>query len=356
MAPTILLVDDQRDILRLLHSTLETLQRPELEILEAPSGEEALLAVGRSRVDLMVVDYRLAGMTGVELMHRVRARQPDVRVILITGISDRKARDEMLNAGAAAIFEKPVPLADFLDTVERQLGLGATIFPDDTDRRAEASRARFSDLVANFRQDLQADAVFLINDRGLVVARAGDLRDSSMEVSLVSALTATASAGLKVAKSNRQDGLDQYSVFTGGDHELILMPVDPAYFLLLAGRDLTGRGKLAEIIQAMTAVRDEVGRALRSIGATGDLSKARGAHGRRKGKTGKLVTPADEAGMEALLADAGARKINPDEVDEFWSKAAEEHASKSSRPDAIPYEEARKRGLTPDQGETRQSE
>jgi CheY-like chemotaxis protein len=287
-------------------------------------------------------------MTGIELMHHVRARQPDVRVILITGITDRKARDEMLNAGAAAIFEKPIPLGDFLGTVERILELDATIFPDESGKRAEISRARFSDLLANFRQDLQADAVFLVNDRGLVVARAGDLRDSSMEVSLVSALAATSSAGLKVAKSNRQEGLNQYYVFAGGDHELILMPVDPSYSLLLAGRDLTGSGKLIDTIQAMIAVRDEVGRSLRSIGATGDLSRsAREARPRRKGKTGKLTAPA-EAGIEALLDEAEAQKIKPEDVDAFWDKAAEQHANKSSRPDAIPYEEARKLGLTPD--------
>ena len=56
--PRILLVDDQRDILKLLHSTLDTLGH-ELEILEAPSGEEALLEAMRSKVDLLVADYRL---------------------------------------------------------------------------------------------------------------------------------------------------------------------------------------------------------------------------------------------------------------------------------------------------------
>jgi len=221
MAPTILLVDDQRDILRLLHSTLDTLKIKELEIIEAPSGEEALLEVGRRRIDLLVTDYLLPGITGIELMHKLRVRAPDVRVILITGMSDRKAREEMLNAGAVAIFDKPIPLADFLDTVERSLGLVRTIFPTETDARTEAKRSRVSDLLANFRQDLQASAVFLLNDRGLVVARAGDLPDSSLEVSLVSSLNAIFSAGLKVAKSNRQENLDQYFVFPGGDNDLL---------------------------------------------------------------------------------------------------------------------------------------
>ena len=65
--PRILLVDDQRDILKLLHSTLDTLAH-ELEIIEAPSGEEALLETTREKIDLLVADYRLPGITGVELL------------------------------------------------------------------------------------------------------------------------------------------------------------------------------------------------------------------------------------------------------------------------------------------------
>src|SRR3990172_7493651 len=131
MSHNILVVDDQRDILRLLHATLDTLKQPELKIFEAPSGEEALLESSRNKIDLLITDYMLPGMSGVELMHKVRARHPDAKVVLITGVTDRKVRDEMLNAGALAIFDKPIPMADFLDVVERGLGLVQTIFPPE---------------------------------------------------------------------------------------------------------------------------------------------------------------------------------------------------------------------------------
>lgn len=63
--PRILWVDDQRDILILLYSTLNTLAH-EMDIFEAPSGEEALLEATRNKVNLLVVDYRLPGITGNE--------------------------------------------------------------------------------------------------------------------------------------------------------------------------------------------------------------------------------------------------------------------------------------------------
>ncbi len=350
MAPTILLVDDQRDILRLLHSTLDTLKLPELEVIEAPSGEEALLQVVRRKVDLLVTDYLLPGMSGIELMHKMRVRHPDVRVILVTGMTDRKAREEMLNAGAVAIFDKPIPLADFLDIVERSLGLVRTIFPTETDARSEAKRSRVSDLLANFRQDIKANAVFLLNDRGLVVARAGDLRDSSLEVSLVSALNAIFSAGLKVAKSNRQENLDQFFVFNGGDNDLLLMPVEPTYALLLAGPSVRDHETLMETVTAMKAVRDEVGKSLRSMGVTAELKLAQPASPtKRRAKTGELrsVPPAPE--MEALLNEAASKKVKPEDMDAFWDQAASQHANKTNNPEVIPYEQARKMGLTPDE-------
>jgi len=349
----ILLVDDQRDILRLLHSTLNTLNNNDLQIFESPSGEEALLEASRQRIDLLVSDYKLPGMSGIELMHKVRARHPEVKVILISGMTDRKARDEMLNAGAMALFDKPIPLADFLDAVERGLGLVRTIFPPESGSREEAKRARVSDLLANFRQDINAHAVFLLNERGMVLARAGALNDSSMEVSLLSALIAIFNAGLKISKFNHQETLEQYFVFSGGDEDLLLIPITGAYALLLAGEKLTKRESILDTMQALLALRDEVERSLRSMGVTSELKEPPAPPApppvKKKGKTGELLPSAPPSPeMEALLKEAAQKKVKQQEMDDFWSKAAEQHAKKSSNPEVISYEEARKMGLTPD--------
>jgi two-component system, OmpR family, response regulator VanR len=160
-AQTVLLVDDQRDIVRLLHATLQTLGH-ELELIDAPSGEEALLEASRRKVDLLVADYLLPGISGVELMHKVKRRNPGLKTIFISGFHERKARSEMLSAGAVAIFDKPIPMADFLDAVERSLGLVRTIFPPESGREADEHRQTLSELLIDFRQKVQADAVFLI--------------------------------------------------------------------------------------------------------------------------------------------------------------------------------------------------
>ncbi len=358
MDSNVLLVDDHRDILRLLHSTLDTLKKKEIKIADAPSGEEALLESGRHKIDLLITDYMLPGISGVELMHKVRARHPEVKTIFITGMTDKKKRDEMLNAGALAIFDKPVPLADFLDVVERGLGLVQTIFPPEkTGEQVEERHARLSDLLANFRQDVQAEAVFLLNDRGLVQARTGKLHDSSMEVSLISTLMSIHGASLKVARHNHQETIESYHVFSGGDHDLLFIPVTPLYALLVAGNGLASEDRVLETISSLLALQKQVERSLKSMGVTGELKalseKDRPASASAptvvaKKQTDKLASAVPAPEMEALLKDASAQKAKVSNADDFWNQAAEEHGKKPASAEVISLEEARKLGIITD--------
>jgi len=357
MDHNVLIVDDQRDILRLLHSTLDTLKKPEIKVFEAPSGEEALLESSRRKIDLLVTDYKLPGMSGVELMHKIRGRHPEAKVILITGMTERKAREEMLNAGALAIFDKPIPMADFLDVVERGLGLVQTIFPvEQTHEKVEERHARVSDLLANFRQDIKAEAVFLLNDRGLIQARTGKLRDNSMEVSLISTLMAIHGTSLKVARHNHQEKLDTYHIFSGGDHDLLFIPVTPLYALLVAGNGLVDKTQILETVTALLALREQVEKSLKSMGVTGELHAVSGkdvpatkAVPTTSRKKPTAPTPPSPE-MEALLKEAAQKKEKANDMDDFWNQAAEKHGNKPANSEVISLEEARKLGIVPGDG------
>ena len=364
MLPVILLVDDQREILRLLRSTLDTIGH-KLEILEAPSGEEAMLESSRHKIDLLVTDYKLPGMTGIQLMSKIRVRHPEIKTILISGIPDRKIREEMMNAGAQAVFDKPVPLADFLDMVERCLGLVQTIFPpEQTKTKDPAQQVRLSDLLANFRQDINAQAVLLLNDRGRVLTRAGDLRDSSMEVSIVSAVAAIHGASLKLARFNRQNEMSSYHAFSGGDHDLIFIPVSATYVLLLAGSGLAAEDRILDVVRAMMRVRVEIEKSLKALTGAAETSSTEApapvpASAPVKSTPVYIPPPptqisAEELAatppspeLEALLKGAIEKKTAPQNAGSFWDDAAEKMGSKPTKPDIITYEEARKLGLTP---------
>jgi DNA-binding response OmpR family regulator len=344
-APTILLVDDQRDIVRFLHASLQTLGH-ELDIIDAPSGEEALLESSRRKVDLLVADYLLPGISGVELMHKVKARNPELKVIFITGLTERKARSEMLNAGAVAMFDKPIPLADFLDVVERSLGLVRTIFPLESTKEADQHRETLSDLLIGFRQRIQADAVFLISDRGRVLARAGDLYDSSMEVSLLSALMAIFSASLKASRFIHQESLKNYHVFRGGDHDLILIPVNTSHAMLLAGKELATSQNILQTVQEMLAVRENVENILQSLGVAPPVPATEPAIPEPEPLTVEPQEPEPEVDLDALFASASKSSTVKD-IDAFWDEAVEKTSNIPTNPDVISFEEARKLGLTP---------
>ena len=353
--PCILLVDDQRDIVRLLHSTLQTLGH-KMDIVDAPSGEEALLEASRRKIDLLVADYLLPGISGVELMRKIRVRNPEMRVIFISGMTERKARDEMLNAGAIAIFDKPIPLADFLDAVERGLGLVRTIFPPEGGKEAE-HRQSLSELLGGFRQKLKADAVFLISDRARVLARAGDLHDSSMEVSLLAALMAIYSASLKVARFIRQENLENYHVFHGADHDLLLIPVDSSHALLLAGKELAKSDRILQTVEGMLFVRGDVENVLRSLGVSPEPSATESAV--PAGEAGEAVMmyesegaePEPEVDVDALFASASKNSTVQD-LDAFWDDAVEKTGNIPINRDVITFEDARKLGFDPGNSQT----
>ena len=350
--PCVLIVDDQRDIVRLIHSSLQTLGH-ELDLIDAPSGEEALLVASRHKVSLLIADYLLPGISGVELMRKIKARNPELKTIFISGYNERKARDEMLQAGGVAIFDKPIPLADFLDAVERSLGLVRTIFPPESSREAEAHRKSIAELLTGFRQKIKADAVFLLSDRGRVLARAGDLYDSSMEVSLISSLMSIYSGGLKVSRFIHQDHPENFHVFRGGDHDLIMIPVNTSHALLLAGKDLANTGQIRQTLEGMHHVRHDVENILQSLGVAPIAPQTEAVQSASENMPAfeESHEPEPEVDLDALFENAG-KKSKVKDVDAFWDEAVEKSKNISTNPDVITFEEARKLGLDPGKSPT----
>src|SRR3989441_8157777 len=90
---TILAVDDQQDSLVSVRNLLE---REGHRILTAESGEQALVVLKTTEVDLIIVDYFMPRMTGAELVREIRASDPYVQIILQTGYSGERPPRVML--------------------------------------------------------------------------------------------------------------------------------------------------------------------------------------------------------------------------------------------------------------------
>jgi DNA-binding NtrC family response regulator len=115
----LLLVDDD---LASLHAFAEALRRhlPGVSVDTASNAERALQLLTTMTVDLIVTDFRMPGIDGLELLRRVKTQQPRCAVFLITGC-DTDIRDEAQRLGAVGFAEKPVILGEFVPTLKRVL-------------------------------------------------------------------------------------------------------------------------------------------------------------------------------------------------------------------------------------------
>jgi len=334
----ILIVEDQREISRLLRSALETLE-VELEVVEIPSGEEAILDSFHNKVDLLVSDYLLPGMSGIELMLKVQKNHPQAKIILVTGQTDPKIRKEVADAGADAFFIKPIQIADFLDAVERHLNLVETILPPEPIAAGYTEIQRgLPDLLAGLRQELAATAVLLLNDAGLIQARAGDLPDSDNEVALISSLLSIQSAGQKVSRLIGQKISSSRYIFEGGKYDLVFAPVGLTHAILVIGKGIAGEDQRLKMVEISSTAQKDIEQAIGEV--------AQGTSAIQEPPPSLLEEVEQSMSeMEPLFKDA-KKKLKSAEVNEFWNMAANKHKS-LSKPDMLSYEQAKQLGLAP---------
>ncbi len=108
---SVLVVDDEEEILVLLKYVIE-LER--FKVLTASSAEEALDITKANRVNAIVSDIMLPGMSGFDLMNIIKEKYEDVPVILITAYSGQYTQDVAMEAGADGYFLKPFKNEDLI--------------------------------------------------------------------------------------------------------------------------------------------------------------------------------------------------------------------------------------------------
>jgi CheY-like chemotaxis protein len=84
--PAVLVVDDERVILTILHRVLRDLTQ-ECDIITTTNGAEALAQLERRPVRLVITDYNMAGMNGLQLTAAIKERAPETCVVLITAFA-----------------------------------------------------------------------------------------------------------------------------------------------------------------------------------------------------------------------------------------------------------------------------
>jgi DNA-binding NtrC family response regulator len=120
----ILIVDDDPSQRNLLESFLAS---QGLAVCSARSAEDALEQLASQRPALIISDVRMPGLSGLDLLRRLREEQPLLPVLLVTAYVDIRDAVAAMRDGAVNYLEKPIDLDELLDSVRNALGLSRDV-------------------------------------------------------------------------------------------------------------------------------------------------------------------------------------------------------------------------------------
>jgi CheY-like chemotaxis protein len=160
---TLLVVEDEADLREPLVAEFESYG---CRVLEAKNGRQAYDIILSDKIDAVISDIRMPGGDGVELLHRIKALDHDVPVVmLITGFSDL-SREDAYDLGAEAILTKPFDLDEIDSAViriltPREVRWQAPVDPARIKRKIEHSFTALSDATETGHLKIGRGGLFL---------------------------------------------------------------------------------------------------------------------------------------------------------------------------------------------------
>ncbi|MED3561665.1 two-component system response regulator [Bacillus sp. MUM 116] len=118
MKEKILIVDDQFGIRILLN---EVFQKEGYQTYQAANGIQALDIVKKHDPDLVLLDMKIPGMDGIEILKRMKVIDPEIRVIIMTAYGELDMIQEAKDLGAITHFAKPFDIDDIRAAVKKHM-------------------------------------------------------------------------------------------------------------------------------------------------------------------------------------------------------------------------------------------
>jgi CheY-like chemotaxis protein len=394
----VLIVDDAIELARMMQDALKVVH-PDIPITAVPSAEEALLESTRLSFDLLITDLRLPGISGLELIRKIRVRQPHIKVILITAmvLDDRlnKQKDEI---APDIFFRKPVPIDTFLKAAEQLLfgsletenadqvlSGSANLLPGQANLPAEKKTAvsrkvtsrlslpaepaqeleekGLSVILSQIRSTLGALSAMLLDDRGRSVAQAGDLPGVSLQEQLIPPIMASLSAGSRVSYLLGQTDIHAVQAYRGVDLDLVLSPVGQ-FTLLIALKSGRSVLRLALAFEEAMNAQSEIMAALEGMGLHVQSVIEVGAPEALLVEMGVTSEPAEDAmppeiletplgqdpeleKFEELFSRKKTGQLHLQDPDAFWNVIQSGESSDAPGSGMLTFEQAQKLGLVP---------
>jgi len=112
--PLILIADDEIDILDMLESLMRS-GDDEVKVARAQNGVDALLTIGETKPDLLILDIMMPEMNGYDVCQKLKSSPStqNIKIVAISGDHNPAVKERILNAGADLFFTKPLEIFGF---------------------------------------------------------------------------------------------------------------------------------------------------------------------------------------------------------------------------------------------------
>ncbi len=335
----------------MLRTALETLGRGYV-ILDVPSAEEAQLEMRRGQVDLLVTDLRLPGISGLELIHKLRRTSIDAAMIVISGYADERTRAEIVGLGAT-FFAKPLDLADFLRGVQQALATRLAAAPPEAEGPAGSTNS-LAPRLARLRRDLGALAVGLVDTSARLVLGDGDFTALALDTVLGPVLAGFAAAG-QISAALGGPGPNSLTYVDGQAYDLYAAGVGAGHVLLIFFEGERGATQMGPVMRYGRQCADELlpllgtaAPAIRSNPRAVAPPAATATLRRRLSDTAPLATPRSPApsltAAELQHLEDAAQQVTSAAAANFW-KEADHGDIGDDRSDTLSFEQATELGL-----------
>lgn len=226
----VLIVDDDKNILYLLEHTL-TKMGPDYQVVTTVDSAEALEMVRQQRFDLVVADYMMPGITGVDLATAVRRLSPETQVILMTAYGTPRLKSTTKLVGIDGFVDKPFSIDEIHAVIQKTVQMARQ---PERSGVTEEKPATADEILQSHLEVLQvntnARSVLLLNSRGETVQYLG--RDTEPEISSIGRFVAgNFGAATELADRLQSRAAFKSSYYEGDEYNLYACHVNRQLYL-----------------------------------------------------------------------------------------------------------------------------
>ena len=135
----LLLVDDEE---RFLSTTTLLLEKRGVETFTSANGLDALAIIDKQRIDVVVLDVKMPGMDGVEVLRQIKEKRPLVEFIMLTGHATVESAVEGPKLGAFDYLVKPCNISDLMEKINEAFDKKLTV-------EEKIRRAKVEDIISH---------------------------------------------------------------------------------------------------------------------------------------------------------------------------------------------------------------